>query len=234
MKAIVKRSLFICLLLPALFAGARVQDTIELKAASYTKTITERADKIVAKLGIADNKKYESVRQIITQQYRDLNAIYTERDEQVKAAKENLRSDKTALDSALKNLESQVTQKLEKLHPQYLSSLGKKITQEQVDQVKDGMTYGVLPITYKGYQDMIPTLTAPQKAQILTWLTEARELAMDAESAEKKHAWFGKYKGRINNYLSAQGYDSKKEREEWEKRIKAAQAAKQKGETINQ
>ena len=60
----------------------------------------------------------------------------------------------------------------------------------------------------------------------MTWLVEAREHAMDAESSEKKHGWFGKYKGRINNYLSAAGYDLKKEGEEWEKRRKAAAQAK--------
>ena len=83
------------------------------------------------------------------------------------------------------------------------------------------MTYNVLPITYKAYQEEILTLTDEQKKQILVWLTEAREHAMDAESSDKKHAWFGKYKGRINNYLSAAGYDLKKEGIEWEKRRKA-------------
>ena len=43
----------------------------------------------------------------------------------------------------------------------------------------------------------------------------------------KKHAWFGKYKGRINNYLSAAGYDLKKEGEDWQKRRQAGgEAAK--------
>ncbi len=68
---------------------------------------------------------------------------------------------------------------------------------------------------------MIQNLTEVQKKQILVWLTEAREHAMDAESSDKKHAWFGKYKGKINNYLSAAGYDLKKEGVEWEKRRKA-------------
>jgi hypothetical protein len=67
---------------------------------------------------------------------------------------------------------------------------------------------------------MIPTLTNEQKAQIMTWLVEAREYAMDAETSEKKHGWFGKYKGRINNYLSAAGYDLKKEGDAWQKRLK--------------
>ena len=68
---------------------------------------------------------------------------------------------------------------------------------------------------------MLPNLTAEQKSQINTYLTEAREFAMDAESSEKKHAWFGKYKGKINNYLSAAGIDMKKAGQEWEGRRKA-------------
>jgi hypothetical protein len=86
--------------------------------------------------------------------------------------------------------------------------------------VKDGMTYNILPITYKGYQEMIPNLTIQQKQQILTYLTEARDHAMSAGSSDKKHWWFGKYKGRINNYLSSEGYDLKKAGEEWDKRRK--------------
>lgn len=57
---------------------------------------------------------------------------------------------------------------------------------------------------------MYPDLTGPQKKQIMAWLVEARELAMDGGSSKEKHAVFGKYKGRINNYLSAAGYDAKK------------------------
>jgi len=53
----------------------------------------------------------------------------------------------------------------------------------------------------------------------MAWLKEARELAIDAESSKKKHEVFGKYKGRINNYLSARGYDLVKEREAWYKRL---------------
>jgi hypothetical protein len=82
------------------------------------------------------------------------------------------------------------------------------------------MTYGVLQVTYKAYQDMLPGLTSEQKKQILAWLTEARELAMDAESSEKKHAVFGKYKGRINNYLSAAGIDMKKAEADWQQRLR--------------
>ena len=33
---------------------------------------------------------------------------------------------------------------------------------------------------------------------------------MDGSTSDEKHAVFGKYKGRINNYLSKAGYDAKK------------------------
>src|SRR5262249_9754562 len=115
--------------------------------------------------------------------------------------------------------------KLKQQHDAYIAQLKKELTNEQVEQVKDGMTYRVLPITYTAYQEMIPTLTEAQKQQIYTWLLEAREYAMDAESSDKKHQWFGKYKGRINNYLSAAGYDLKKEEEGWAARRKAKAAA---------
>jgi hypothetical protein len=73
---------------------------------------------------------------------------------------------------------------------------------------------------------MILTLTEEQKKQIYTYLVEAREHAIDAESSDKKHAMFGKYKGKINNYLSAAGYDMKKEGDEWQKRIKEKETNK--------
>ena len=71
------------------------------------------------------------------------------------------------------------------------------------------MTYGVMPNTFKAYVAMLPQLTADQTVKIHAWLVEAREHALTAGSSEEKHGWFGKYKGRINNYLSSSGYDLK-------------------------
>ncbi|TCD28276.1 DUF3826 domain-containing protein [Pedobacter psychrodurus] len=188
---------------------------------AYTKMITERSAKIVANLGINDIKKTEKVTVIIRDQYSNLNDIYAARDARVKAIKEKNKDNKVVRDSALAKDGHIVEASLAKLHKKYIGKLSAQLTSEQVDLVKNGMTYNVLPITYKAYQEQILTLTEDQKKQILIWLTEAREHAMDAESSDKKHAWFGKYKGRINNYLSAAGYDLKKEGIEWEKRRKA-------------
>mgnify|MGYP001542724230 CR=1 FL=1 len=110
---------------------------------------------------------------------------------------------------------------LYRTHFAFPADLSLYLDAKQIDAVKDGMTYGVVMVTYKATVDMIPTLKEEEKAQIMAWLVEAREFAMDAENSNKKHAAFGKYKGRINNYLSKRGYDLVKERKAWYERIKA-------------
>jgi hypothetical protein len=195
--------------------------------AAYTNTINERAGKIVSTLNIADSAKAVRVKNIIADQYRNLNEIYKTRDAQLNAAKVKSGTANEATARANANTVQEETKiKLQKLHDIYLNKLSAELSATEVDQVKDGMTYGVVGITYKGYLAMIPTLTEEQKKQILSWLVEARELAMDAESSDKKHAWFGKYKGRINNYLSAAGYDLNKLSQDWHNRIKAEEARK--------
>lgn len=201
------------------------QQLAEEKAA-YVKVITQRSEKIVAVLNIDDASKKEKVTIIIRDQYSDLNDIYAERDSKLKTIKAVNANNKEAFEAEKAKETAKVDAKLAKLHKKYLAKLSGQLNAEQVDQVKNGMTYGVLPLTYRAYQEQILTLNDEQKKQILIWLTEAREHAMDAESSDKKHAWFGKYKGKINNYLSAAGYDLKKEGKDWELRRKAAAKGK--------
>ncbi|MBD2755738.1 DUF3826 domain-containing protein [Spirosoma validum] len=192
----------------------------ESKEATYTRVVNERSAKIVATLGITDSKASARVQEAIAQQYRGLNTIHDSR----KEALVNL------TDAAQKEtITKEADEKLTTLHKAYLTTLARDLNPQQIEQVKDGMTYGVLPITYKGYQAMLPDLTSEQKQQILTYLTEARERAMDEGSSEKKHAMFGKYKGRINNYLSAAGIDMKKASKEREERIAKEKEATKSG-----
>ncbi|MCF0051820.1 DUF3826 domain-containing protein [Dyadobacter sp. LJ53] len=167
---------------------------------AYLATVTKRSDKILAELQIADSVKYKQVREIMAKQYVDLNNLQ------------------------LQKSEEQIAQKRTELHQHYVAQLSAQLTPAQVEKIKDGMTYGVLPVTYKAYTDMIPTLKEEEKSQIMSWLKEARELAMDGGSSEEKHKVFGKYKGRINNYLSERGYNIQEERVNWEGRMKASKS----------
>lgn len=204
-------------------ATLKAQKQIDQEVA-YTKTLTERAMKILNPIQLTDSAQYKKVRGVIVAQYRNLSAVHEEKKIKLLAEKEKNESDKSIRDSNLKAIDEATNTKLSVLHKDYIKVLSASLTKEQVDLVKNGMTYDVLNGTYKAYQDMIPSLKTKEKEQILTWLTEARELAMDVGTSDGKHQVFGKYKGRINNYLSAAGYDLQKERKEWEERLKTAKA----------
>ena len=186
----------------------------------YVESIVKRSQKIVDKLGLTDVKVAEDVRNVIANRYFELNDIYEVRDAKVKKIKES-RLSGAAKDDALKAAEYEKDAALYRSHFAYPANLSLFLDEKQIEVVKDGMTYGVVKVTYDATIDMIPSLKEEEKAQIYAWLIEAREFALDAENSDKKHAAFGKYKGRINNYLVKRGYDLTKEREEWYKRVKA-------------
>ena len=184
----------------------------------YVSTILGRSKKVTDALNITGTEKGTEVLNIVANRYFELNDIYEERDS-LKAAASKFTGD--AKKQAQAFAESQKDSKLYRSHFAFDADLSLFLNAAEIETVKDVMTYNVVKVTYDAQCDMIPTLKEEEKAQILAWLKEAREFAIDAESSRKKHEAFGKYKGRINNYLSKRGYDLTKEREEWAKRVKA-------------
>jgi len=170
----------------------------EGRDSAYVETIKGRAQKIVDGLQLTDQKQVRNVRNIIANRYFLLNDIHA-------------KYDKTQQDA--------LQAELYRHHFELQSALAVYLTDEQINAVKDGMTYGRLKRDYNAQLDMIPSLSDYEKQQVLIWLREAREYAMDAADSKGKHFWFDKYRGRTNNWLSSRGYDLKKEREQWQKRI---------------
>jgi hypothetical protein len=190
----------------------------------YIKVTNERAAKIVDELKLENPEKEQIVTNIIAEQYRKLSQLQEERDAKIEALKKGDLS-KEKQNSKIDKLNSKTDKSISKLHKSYLKKLSAQLSSDKVDEVKDGMTYGVLPKTYAAFLDMIPSLTQEEKDYIYNNLKEAREKAIDGGSSKEKHAWFGKYKGRINNYLSARGYDLEKERDGWYERIEERKKA---------
>ena len=188
-------------------ANAQVALKTEGQDPQYVETIKGRAQKIVDGLNLGDANKEENVRNIIANRYFLLNDIHAKYDK--------------------KTQEDALYAELYKHHFELASALALYLNEEQIDAVKDGMTYGRLKRDYNAQLEMIPTLKEEEKAQILVWLREAREYAIDAADSKGKHFWFDKYRGRTNNWLSSRGYDLKKERDAWMKRTEE-QKAKQK------
>ena len=173
----------------------------EGRDSAYVENIKGRAQKIVDGLQLTDSEQARAVRNTIANRYFLLNDIHAKYD----------KSQQDALQA-----------ELYRHHFELASALALYLNDEQIDAVKDGMTFGRLKRDYQATQDMIPSLSDFEKRQVLIWLKEAREYAMDAADSKGKHFWFDKYRGRTNNWLSSRGYDLKKERDNWMKRIEEA------------
>lgn len=213
-----RKTLFLTLF-AALALGTTAQ-TVALKSegrdTAYVATILARATKNTAVLGLAGERQ-TAVRNLVANRYFELNDIYAARDRSIKFAKDSLTG--AARQGAIDAARAVCDANLYKTHFAMPAQLSLYITPEQVTAIKDAITYNKVKVTYDAYLDEIPTLTAEEKAQIYAWMTEARELAIDAEGSKQKHEMFNKYKGRVNNYLSKRGYDLNKEREAWFKRL---------------
>jgi hypothetical protein len=182
--------------------------------ANYTKAIEGRTADILKVLALSDAEKTAKVHDTIIAQYRALKAWHDENDARLKASAKDTNA-VAALRATLKTL-----------HNGFIAKLAEQLTPEQVELVKDKMTYNKVKVTYDAYCEIIPTLTEAQRAHILATLKEAREEAMDGGSADEKSATFKKYKGRIANYLSKEGVDETKARKEWDAKRKAKAASK--------
>ncbi|MBO9595551.1 MAG: DUF3826 domain-containing protein [Niabella sp.] len=189
---------------------------------AYRQAIEQRAYKIVAALGLKDSALFYKAQATVAAQYIELSKLDEKQEAAIRSIKET-KTDKEAVTKKINEATAETEEARRQLHQHYMQNLTSMLTTAQIDGIKNGMTYNVLPITYKGYLDMISRLTTEEQKFIMEALAEAREHAMDAGSSEKKHAWFGKYKGRINNYLSSRGYDVNKESKAWQERIKTRQ-----------
>ncbi len=206
------------------------QQTAAEKEASYIKTLTDRAQKIVDKLGVKDAAQGVRVRDILVEQYRNLGKIHDGRNAQVNALKADKSLAKDVVDAKVNFLAADADAQLYTLHTEFLGKLYSELTPDQVVMVKDAMTYNKVNVTMTAYTQMILKLTDEQKRCLMANLCAARERAMDAESAKMKDYWFGKYKGRNNIYLGKQGYDLKAEEKGWFKRMEEAKVKEQKAE----
>jgi hypothetical protein len=182
----------------------------------YTTNIEKRAGDILQLLAIEDTAKATRVRDAIVAQYRSLRARDEAMDGMFQALSKNAPGIETNRQAILKILSQQ-------LHAHFLARLAADLTPEQVEVVKDKMTYNKVKVTYDAYCQIVAKLTEAEKARILELLKAAREEAMDGGSADEKTAIFQRYKDQINAMLAANGHDVAKATKEWE--AKQAQAA---------
>ncbi|MFO1487946.1 MAG: DUF3826 domain-containing protein [Verrucomicrobiota bacterium] len=177
------------------------------KEAVYTVAIEARTADILKQAGITDAAKSNAVHEVIIAQYRALRTRDAGIDGQLK-------TDGREVNYANRAARLQAESKL--LHEKFLARLAASLTPEEVEKIKDGLTYKKVQVTYNAYCEIVPNLTDADKAKILEQLKLAREEAMDGGNAPEKSEIFQKHKDQINAELAAKGIDVAKLTKEWE------------------
>ena len=200
-------------LLASLIAIQAQEKTPPLTAAeieaSYVEAIAQRTTDITSLLKLADAAKSNRVAEIILSQYRLLRL----RDDTIESMNKLMAADAALAESSRTEISRVMTPRL---HERFLTRLAAELTPEQMETVKDKMTYGKVKVTFDAYCDIIPNLTESDKTKIMEQLKLARDEAIDGGSATEKTRIFQKYKDQINDYLNAHGHDVAKAYQEWE------------------
>jgi hypothetical protein len=178
-----------------------------------TNVIEGRAANIMNALALPDPNKAAYIHDIVFAQCQALSAWHNENDPKLKAAK----SDTNAV--------NRIQASLKQLHNEFIAKLSESLTPSQVEIVKDKMTHGVVQVTYNAYLEIVPNLTDADKAKILELLKDGREEAMDSGSSKERAAINKKYKGKINNYLDADGHNVARAYKDWGAKQKSKTAA---------
>jgi len=176
-----------------------------------------RVQQVLSVLDIADTDEHSKVRNIISSYLDSLENVISVRKAKMKVTSQSS-SNKELNDARSQAVWDAAAGKLNKLHATFLGKLSSLLTTDQIEKVKDGMTEGLLQAEYRRFLELLPNINEQHKTQVMTYLVEARENAMDAETKDMRQQWFIKYRGRANNYLAAAGYDLRKATQELEER----------------
>lgn len=111
------------------------------------------------------------------------------------------------------------------VHRNLMEGLYRDLDTAQVDAILDRYTVGKVAFTLKGYEAIVPDLTATEKSVILGNLDEAREQAIDFKNMKEVSAIFEIYKTKCEAYLNAHGRNWRSLYKAYVEKIKAEKAA---------
>ena len=111
------------------------------------------------------------------------------------------------------------------VHDSLMTVLNRELDPEQVEMILDKYTVGKVAFTLKGYKDIVPDLKPEEEAQILTYLKQAREQAIDFKNMKQISAIFEIYKTKCEQYLNNNGRNWHQLYKAYTDEIKAKKAA---------
>lgn len=111
------------------------------------------------------------------------------------------------------------------VHENLMNGLRKDLSEELVNLILDKYTIGKVAFTMKGYQSIVPEMTAAETAEIQKLLEKAREQAVDYKSMKEISAIFEIYKTQAEQYLNNHGRNWRQMYGDYTKKIKAEKEA---------
>ena len=106
-------------------------------------------------------------------------------------------------------------------HDSIMTQLRRELTEEQVGQILDKYTIGKVQFTLKGYHEIVPEMTALEDSVCLSYLREAREMAIDYKSMKEISEIFGMAKDKCELYFNTHGRNWRQMYGDYVKRRKA-------------
>lgn len=114
------------------------------------------------------------------------------------------------------------------VHQHLMEGLYRELDTSQVEQILDDYTVGKVAFTLKGYEAIVPDLTAAERQVILDNLTQARARAIDFKNMKEISAIFEIYKTKNETYLNTHGRDWRALYKAYVNKVKAQKAADKK------
>ncbi|WBL24705.1 DUF3826 domain-containing protein [Zunongwangia sp. HGR-M22] len=164
-----------------------------------------RASKWVSDLNIMDSSKTEKVRTLIFEHLKTIRDYHNSHSYTIVPEGINPKTgDKLSdLDRRIIAHSAQPAD----IHENFISSLRKELTEEQVVKILDYHTVGKVDFTMKAYKEIVPDLSTGEIKHIRGLLEEARERAIDFKNMEEISAIFEIYKTKAEAYLNSNGRD---------------------------
>lgn len=166
---------------------------------AFERRIAGRAARVVERLALDDAARADQVQRVLVDHMRQLSAIQDARD----AALERAELPRAEVDA----IRGRAMRETLAAHGAFVARLTALLDDGQVEQIKDALTFDMVPLSFATYQEMFPAMTEREKAQVYAWFVESREQAMMAGSAEEKLDVFRENKHRMHAYLAEGGHD---------------------------
>lgn len=191
-----------------------------LTLSSY-KELTDQEKKAtewVQSLNLSDNEKEARVIEIVATHLTSIRTWHNEHPVSTVPAGINPRTGEKLTDLDRQIIADSAMPK--EVHENLLNGLIADLTEEQVEAILDKYTIGKVAFTMKAYREIVPNITAEEDSTVLSYLKEAREMAVDYKNMKEISAIFEIYKTKSENYFNSNGRNWRQMYKDYVKRIR--------------